>query len=620
MRGGLGGVFWLKTPLSLTKAPFFADLQETRGTLPASPTALTQNTSRMNMTTSSMGDNVLEMILLEREVLTMDELESAQLKADEAGVRLERYLVEEDLISGTDMALALSEYLNMPPIDLSHFTPSLDLIELVTRETMMRHMVVPIARVGDLLTIALGDPFDVMAVEEVQGRTGLHVTAVVAPENQVNEMAQRIGREPSHGLEDVLKAVSDSDDVEVDIGGDEELSLDELLESADDGPVIRIVNTVMVEALRKGASDIHIEPEEKTLRLRYRVDGMLYENPTPPKQFQSAMISRIKIMSNLDIAERRIPQDGRFKIRAQGKEVDVRVSTLPTVHGEKVVMRILDRTSLAPSLDALGLDALALENMRKAIAQPHGIILVTGPTGSGKTTTLYSALQEINDPGVNIITVEDPVEYQLQGVNQVQTHADVGLTFASGLRSILRQDPDIVMVGEIRDGETAAIAVQAALTGHLVLSTLHTNDAAGAVARLLNMGVEPFLLASSVLMTQAQRLYRKLCPHCRKKREVPTETLRVNQIDPDQFDGVKLYEAAGCSKCNEIGYKGRGALMEIMMIDDAIRAQVLGETTATAIREIAVGNGMKPLRDVGLEKVHAGETSIEEILRITALD
>lgn len=571
------------------------------------------------MSTTTLGDNALELILLEREVLSMEQLEDAQRASENAGTRLEKYLVEKELVSGTDMALALSQYLNMPPVELSHFTPNADLAGLVPKETMVRHMVIPIARIGKMLTIAVGDPFDVMAVEEVQVRTGLDVCAVVAPEKQVMELTERIAREPEHGLEDILRDVSDGD-IELDLTENEDLSLDEMLESAEDAPVIRIVNSILIEALRCRASDIHLEALEKAMRLRYRVDGVLYENPSPPKHLQSAITSRVKIMSNLDIAERRVPQDGRFKVKAQGKDVDVRVSTLPTVHGEKVVMRILDRTSLSPDLAALGLDPDAYEKMERGINEPHGIILVTGPTGSGKTTTLYSALQELNKSGVNIITVEDPVEYQLEGINQVQTHADIGLTFASGLRSILRQDPDIVMVGEIRDSETAAIAIQAALTGHLVLSTLHTNDAAGAIARLLNMGMEPFLLASSIIMTQAQRLYRKLCTSCRKPRELPVEILKRNHIDPDMFDGVKMYEPGGCPKCNHIGYKGRAALMEIMEVDDAIRAIVLQEGNAGTVRDQAVRSGMRTLRDVGLDKVKEGETTIEEVLRVSTTD
>ncbi|MBI9021345.1 MAG: type II/IV secretion system protein, partial [Verrucomicrobia bacterium] len=382
-------------------------------------------------------------------------------------------------------------------------------------------------------------------------------------------------------------------------------------------PVVRIVNSIMIEALRKHASDIHIEPMEKKIRLRYRIDGILYESPSPPKSVQSAISSRIKIMSNLDIAERRIPQDGRFKIKALGKEVDIRVSYLPTVFGEKIVMRILDKSALSPSLEALRLEPKALADLKFAIAKPYGMLLVTGPTGSGKTTTLYSALQELNKPDVNIITVEDPVEYQLAGINQVQARSEVGLTFAAGLRSILRQDPDIVMIGEIRDNETASIAVQAALTGHLVLSTLHTNDAAGAIARMAYMGIEPFLLSSSLVMTQAQRLYRKLCPFCKKAMEIPEKTLRTNHMDPDQFKDVEFFSAKGCPKCGGLGYKGRGGIMEILLLDDVIKAKILETAEASALREVAVKNGMRTLRDAGLDKVRAGETTIDEVIRVT---
>ncbi len=566
--------------------------------------------------TATLGEKVVE-ILLKRQAIRPDVLQDARRDASIANARLERFLVEKGLVSGVNMALALSEYLKMPPITLAHFVPDPQLLDLVPRDMLSRHLMVPVARTGQMLTLALGDPFDVIGLEEVHAQTSLDVVPVVASEKEVSDLLQRHTREPGQGLEDIIRDVSEG---EVEVGHEErdEATLEEMLESAGDAPVIRIVNSIMIEAIRKHASDIHIEPMEKSIRLRYRIDGVLYENPSPPKSLQSAIISRIKIMSNLNIAERRIPQDGRFKIRAVGKEADVRVSLLPTVHGEKIVMRILDKTALAPSLSALGLDTKSYENLKYAIDQPHGMMLVTGPTGSGKTTTLYSALAELNKTDVNIITVEDPVEYQLQGINQVQTHAEVGLTFASGLRSILRQDPDIVMIGEIRDGETASIAVQAALTGHLVLSTLHTNDAAGAVARLLYMGIEAFLLASSLIMTQAQRLYRKLCPACKQERELPIETLRLNRIEPERFAGATLYEAKGCPKCINTGYKGRGALMEILLVDETIRGIMLKETSASAIRDQAVKNGMLTLREVGMIRVKDGITSLEEILMTTS--
>ena len=409
-------------------------------------------------------------------------------------------------------------------------------------------------------------------------------------------------------------------------GGDEEMELmaevndgaiDASMTTEEDAPVIRMVNSIMVEALKTKASDIHFEALEKTSRLRYRIDGELVERPAPPKGLHAAVVSRIKIMSSLDIAERRKPQDGRFKIKAVGKEVDVRVSILPTVHGEKIVMRILDKANLAPGLASLGLDEYAYKAMKYAIDQPHGIILVTGPTGSGKTTTLYSCLQDLNQPNVNIVTAEDPVEYELAGVNQCHVNNAQGLTFAGILRSVLRQDPDIVLVGEIRDGETADIAVKAALTGHLVLSTLHTNDAVGVVARLFDMGVAPFMLASSLVLAQAQRLFRRLCPFCRKPVELNAEMLAVNNVDPAPFEGVQVFGPGGCPKCRNTGYKGRGAFMEVLPISPKIRALIERGGDAEKLKQIALEEGMVTLKEAGMRKVRAGITSLEAAFEVT---
>lgn len=567
---------------------------------------------------SVLFDQKVEHILLERGAVDEETLTAAKIKAEDEGSRLERLLVEDKLVSAESISLALSEYLSIPPINLEHMTPDKDLFNLAPKEVFLRHMIVPVCRTGKMMTVALGEPFDVMGVDELGTLTGLQIVPLVAPEHQVSEVLRRFSSDTAQGLEDILKDVEEEDDdVEEVTTQEDETSLEEMLEKAEDAPVVRIVNSIMVEAIRKGASDIHIEPMERQIRLRYRIDGVLYESPSPPKTLQSSIISRMKIMSNLDIAERRIPQDGRFRIRALGKEADIRMSMLPTVHGEKIVMRILDKSALAGSLDDLGLDEDSHRDLKFAVSQPHGMLLVTGPTGSGKTTTLYSALQELNTPEENIVTVEDPVEYQLQGINQVQTNADVGLSFADGLRSILRQDPDTVMIGEIRDGETASIAVQAALTGHMVLSTLHTNDAAGAIARMNYMGVEPFLISSSLIMSQAQRLYRRLCPACKKPQEFPADILRQNHIDPDKYEGTEFFEANGCPKCNQIGYKGRGAVMEIMLINDDIRKLILTNANASEIRDEARRNGMTPLRDVGLKRASEGTTTIEEVLRIT---
>lgn len=556
-------------------------------------------------------------LLLRRGAITAEALEEARAQAASTHVRLEEVLVNGRFVSPDEMVLAMAEYLELEPISLAHFTPDPELMALVPSQWLNLYQVVPLARTGDVLTIAMADPFNLTSIETLHTLTRLEIQPLVAPPREVAAVLQRAVQSPAADLQSILKEVPE-EEVEVGVEKAAEVSLDEIKEIAEEAPVIRIVNSILLEALRLGASDIHIEPMEKTLRLRYRVDGLLYEHPSPPKHLHPAICSRVKILSNLNIAERRIPQDGRFKIEAMGKEADIRVSILPTVHGEKVVMRILDKSTLAPNLDALGLDASALELLRYAIAQPHGMILVTGPTGSGKTTTLYSCLQEINTADVNIITVEDPVEYQLAGINQVQTHAEVGLTFANGLRSILRQDPDIVMVGEIRDRETAEIAVQAALTGHLVLSTLHTNDAAGAVARMVNMGIEPFLLASSLLLAQAQRLYRKLCVACREPVSISADLLRQHRLDPAIFEGATLYQARGCPQCNNLGYKGRAALMELLLVTDAIRTQMLRDADANKIRALAMQEGMHTLRDVGLQKVRDGVTTLEEVLRVTS--
>ncbi|MDD5484107.1 MAG: ATPase, T2SS/T4P/T4SS family [Kiritimatiellae bacterium] len=556
-------------------------------------------------------------ILMRRNLIDQARLQEILEAAKAENKRLEEYLVEKKIISDTDLTLVISEYLEMVPISLAHFTPDSQLLELIPADKLRNIAAVPIARFGKTMTVAFGDPFNTANIDEIQTLTGLKVEPLAASDRDVKEVLQKFLEQFSPDLEDIFKNMEENDEVEVGHEKKEEVSLDEMLESAEGAPVIRIVNSILVEALRRRASDIHIEPMEKLLRLRYRVDGDLYEVPSPPKNLQAAIISRIKIMSDMDIAERRIPQDGRFKVKALGKEVDVRVNLLPLVHGEKIVMRILDKADLAPNLAALGLDRKAYDSLLYAISQPHGIILVTGPTGSGKTTTLYSCLQDLNKIEVNIVTTEDPVEYQLAGINQVQINEDVGLTFADTLRAILRQDPDIVMIGEIRDQETAAIAVKAALTGHLVLSTLHTNDAAGAITRLRDMGIEAFLLSSSIIMSQAQRLYKKLCPTCKKPGKIPEKLLQLNNIDHLFFKDAQFYQPTGCPKCMNTGFKGRSSLMEILMVDDDIRQLILQNVNAKVLSDKAIEKGMMTLRMAGLEKVREGITSLEEIISVT---
>ncbi|NOU36740.1 MAG: Flp pilus assembly complex ATPase component TadA [Kiritimatiellaceae bacterium] len=556
-------------------------------------------------------------ILFDRFPVPEEAIKTARAESEKTGIPLEEVLVTQGAVPAPVLLLAKAEYLEMTPISLDGFQVDRSLVEMLPRATWAQLKMLPLCKTGKLLTVATGDPFNIMGIENLKTQIEYQIFSVIADPRDILGVLDVSAKDGSIGLEDILKDMEDDSELEVGRDATSADNLEEMLESASDAPVVRIVNSILIEALRKHASDIHIEPMENKIRLRYRVDGVLYENPSPPKSVQSAISSRIKIMSNLDIAERRIPQDGRFKIKALGKEVDLRISYLPTVHGEKIVMRILDKTALAPNLESLGLEQKALEDLKFAIAKPHGMLLVTGPTGSGKTTTLYSALQELNTEDVNIITVEDPVEYQLQGINQVQARPEVGLTFAAGLRSILRQDPDIVMIGEIRDNETASIAVQAALTGHLVISTLHTNDAAGAIARMAYMGIEPFMLSSSLVMTQAQRLYRKLCPFCKQAIQIPEKTLSFNRLDPDQFKDTTFFAAKGCPKCSGLGYKGRGAIMEILLLNDELRAKILETSEASALREVAVRNGMKSLRETGLSRVRDGITTIDEILRVT---
>ncbi len=569
------------------------------------------------MATRDVTDN-FSRILLRRNLVQHEQLDELLDECEKTSGRIEKLLVSKNICSPEAVTLALAEYLNIRPLSLRSFTPPAHLLELIPREMLSRRVIMPICRTGKTLTVAFGDPFDLMTVDELSTTTGLHITLVVAAEQEIMESIGKLSAETTQGL-DMEELMRNESDVQVvEEAGDDD-NIDEMLEKAEGAPVIRMVNMILVEALRTGASDIHIEPMEKVMRLRYRIDGALVERPAPPKGLQAAITSRVKIMSDLDIAERRAPQDGRFNIKALGKEVDLRVSILPTVHGEKIVMRTLDKSSLAPSLTSLGLDAVSEKSMLYAIEQPHGIILVTGPTGSGKTTTLYSCLQDLNRVDRNIITCEDPVEYQLAGINQVQINDDVGLSFSSALRSILRQDPDIVLVGEIRDKITAEIAVKAALTGHLVLSTLHTNDAAGAVTRLIDMGIEPFMLGSALICAQAQRLFRKLCPACKKPVDLSPDILEANHIDPAFFEGATVYNAGNCPRCTN-GYKGRGAIMEVLLVDESIRNGILARMNTGEIRKLATERGMVSLKQAGLTRVKNGITSLEAALAVTGGD
>jgi len=479
---------------------------------------------------------------------------------------------------------------------------------------------VPVSRVGNTLTVAMADPLNVFALDDLRLMTGMDVQPVISNPRDVADKLQETYT-PTAGLDSLLSDQAAEQHVEIAKDSDEEIDVDALLEATGDTSIIKIVNVILVQAIQEGASDVHIEPFEKETRVRYRIDGVLYERTAPPKHMHPALVSRIKIMADLDIAERRLPQDGRFRIKLMGRDVDFRVSVLPVAFGEKVVMRILDKSALTLDIAQLGFNDEALARFRHAIKAPYGMVLVTGPTGSGKTTTLYSALSEINRPDVNIITVEDPIEYQLHGINQVQTNPEITLTFAAGLRSILRQDPDIVMVGEIRDHETADIGVKAALTGHLVFSTLHTNDAAGAMTRLVDMGVEPFLISSSVLLVQAQRLVRRICKHCKHEVEIEPDVLRRAQVQwPEGEAPPTFWAGKGCSKCSDSGYAGRCSVIEVLRVTENVRNLVIKQANASSIKEAAMADGMSTMRMDAIDKARQGITTLEEVLRVTAPD
>jgi len=549
-------------------------------------------------------------------LLTQEQLQEILDLQKKQGGRLLKLLLERQAVSEQDMMIGMARCLKTPPVSLPKLHVPSDIIDLIPKEMTQMYKMVPVARLGKKLYVAMADPLNVLAMDELRrDRPNLEIVPLITTEKAVNDFLNASTTQVKEGIDEILKDV-DVSDVEVAKEQQEEINLDKLVESSEEAPVIKLVNLMLVQAIKDRASDIHIEPFEKQLRLRYRIDGLLYDSTAPPKAIQSALTSRIKIMSTLDIAERRLPQDGRFRIKIAGRDVDLRVSVLPTVHGEKIVMRVLDKGMLNTNLEALGLDPDDLVKFKTAIDAPHGMMLMTGPTGSGKTSTLYAVLTQLNTPDVNIITVEDPVEYQMLGINQVQVKPEIGLTFASGLRSILRQDPDIVMVGEIRDSETADIAVKAALTGHLVLSTLHTNDAPGAIARLVDMGIEPFLVSSSLLMVCAQRLLRKICPHCKETIQVPKDVIRRLGLSAEEA-AATFYRGHGCGRCKETGFMGRMAILEVLAVTDAMREQILHNTSAQAVRDLALKEGMKTLKMAGLNKAKAGLTSLDEVLRVS---
>jgi type IV pilus assembly protein PilB len=560
-------------------------------------------------------------ILEESGLVEMDVLAEASGVAREGKQSVTAYLIENDRISEPELLGVLAERLAVPPIDLERVRPQDDLADVMPQELARETGCLPICRTGNLLTVAVSNPFDVVKHDDLRLATGCDLRLALALEARISDAMEVLYSAESSNLSDILDEVDDPDVLLGKKGLDEDEVMDLGVEGAGgDAPVIKLVNLIIYNAIKAKASDIHLEPFEKRVRVRYRVDGALEDAMEPPKRLKNSITSRLKIMADLDIAEKRRPQDGKFQVKAEGRQIDFRVSTLPTVHGEKVVLRILDASNLALSLDTLGFEEKALEDFRNAITSPYGMILVTGPTGSGKTTTLYSAVKEIMRPEDNFVTVEDPVEYQVDGINQVQVNVKSGLTFAAALRSILRQDPDTVMIGEIRDPETIDIAIKAALTGHLVLSTLHTNDAASTISRMVDMGVDPFMVASATLLVSAQRLIRRLCSRCRQPYKVKPDRLRkLGFTDQEIETKPDLYLAKGCSRCAQ-GYAGRFALLETLPITEAIKRMVIDGHSAIEIRNKALEEGMISLRRCALHNALRGNTSIEEVLRVTLSD
>ncbi|HKM46897.1 MAG TPA: type IV-A pilus assembly ATPase PilB [Terriglobales bacterium] len=563
-------------------------------------------------------------LLVKEKVITPEQLEQATKLQKDTHTRLASALVKLGFLSDEDVTNFLSRQYGVPAINLSYFEIDPAVVKLIPYETAKRYQILPLSRVGASLTIAMVDPTNVFAMDDIKFMTGFNIEPVVASESSILdgiEKAYGVSKEAE--LEQVMQSMNEtgeSTDVEVQ-AEEQELELKELEKAADEAPIVKLVNLVLTDAVKRGASDIHMEPYEKEFRVRFRIDGVLQLIMNPPLKLKDAITSRLKIMAKLDISEKRLPQDGRIMLKMQiagkKKQLDFRVSTLPTLWGEKIVLRLLDKENLRLDMTKLGFEQESLDKFQKAILKPYGMVLVTGPTGSGKTNTLYSSISQLNQPDTNIMTAEDPVEFQLGGVNQVQMKEQIGLNFAAALRAFLRQDPNIILVGEIRDFETAEIAIKAALTGHLVLSTLHTNGAPETITRLMNMGIEPFLVATSVHLICAQRLIRRICKDCTEPVEMPVQALIDEGFTPEEAKTVQVMKGKGCATCNKTGYKGRTGLYEVMEVDDEIKELVLVGASALELKKKAIERGMITLRRSGLIKVAAGWTTLEEVARET---
>jgi type IV pilus assembly protein PilB len=597
-------------------------------------------------------------ILVRENLITPQQLREALEFQRDSGGRLGSNLVKMGFISDDVITAVLSRQYGVPSINLELFQIEAETINLISQDVALKYIVLPISKVGATLTLAMADPTNVFAMDDIKFMTGLNVEPVIASETSiaaaigryysssksievvgVSDRFEKVQAKTSKNGNGASQKLADSDlNVSLDrfqfdakdasgefevVEENEEIDLAQLAKASEDAPVVRLVNVLLVDSLRRGASDIHIEPYEKDFRIRFRIDGVLYDVMHPPMRMRDALISRMKIMAKLDISEKRLPQDGRIKIKvkidSRSRELDFRVSTLPTLFGEKVVLRLLDKDKLMLDMTKLGFEQQSLEIFQRNISKPYGMVLVTGPTGSGKTNTLYSALQALNTSETNIMTAEDPVEFNLPGINQVQMKEQIGLNFAAALRSFLRQDPNIILVGEIRDFETAEIAIKAALTGHLVLSTLHTNDAPSTISRMVNMGIEPFLVATSVNIIQAQRLIRRICKDCKEETHLPPEALVEIGFPEDEAPGIKTYKGKGCQTCNGTGYKGRVGLYEVMEVTDELRELIIIGASAIELRKKAIELGMITLRESGLYKIREGITTIEEVVKETVL-
>lgn len=561
----------------------------------------------------------LSEILIKNKFLTQDDITLALRVQKEEGGKLKDILVRLHLIDEKNLVLALSQGLGLPTINLSRFSIDTRVITLIPKNVAKQYLIIPISKIGNTLTLAMVDPLNIFAIDDVKTLTKYEINPIIAQQKEVLDAIERYYESPAtQQIEEIIKDISEE---KIELITEEKMEVKDVSELAkliQEAPVIRLTNALIERAVSLKASDILIEPLEKTMRVRIRVDGALREIEAPPKQFYQSVVSRLKVVASLDIAEHRLPQDGRFRIKFREREVDFRVSILPASFGEKVALRILDKSTATLDLDSLGFDQQALEIMKKCIRKPHGMTLVTGPTGSGKTTTLYSMLKVVDSTADNLVTIEDPVEYQLEGINQVNVRESIGLTFASCLRSILRQDPNTIMVGEIRDFETVDIAIKSALTGHRVFSTLHTTTTAGSVVRLINMGVEPFLITSSLICVVAQRLVRKLCNKC-KERYAPSEAI-LSKLRLKAGEEIVLWRPKGCDACFNTGYAGRTVIAEVLVISPKIQELILNREQEYVVKNAARLEGMKTLREDGLAKCSAGVTSVEEILRVTAPD